>query len=181
MAKSSKEKKRLKRKAKQKQVQGARTRSSIRERGQIYAAEAAYFAESGDFQRAVTNIRKAVKLVPNDPEMFRHLGYVSSILKDSGMELEAIRGLERLGVDSDEDKVHKLFLLMTLKEYEEGLEWSQALLANFTKLNIKSKRKVKKDIQDAEEYCRIYMARQSVKDVFAANTAFSGKKLKKSG
>ena len=181
MAKSSKEKKRLKRKVKQKQEQGARTRTSVRERGQIYAAEAAYFAKSGEFQRAVINIRKAVKLVPNDPEMFRHLGYVSSILKDSGMELEALQGLERLGVDSDEDKVHKLFVLMTLKEYKEGLKWSQALLAGFTKLNIKSKRMVKKDIQAAEEYCRIYLARQSKQDVFAANTAFSGKKLEKPG
>lgn len=179
MAKSSKEKKRLKRKAKQKQAQGARTRSSIRERGQLYAAEAAYFAQSGDFQKAVTNIRKAVKLVPNDPEMFRHLGYVSSILENTGMELEAIQGLERLGVDSDEDKIHKLFVLMTLEKYKEGLEWSQILLANFMKLNIKSKRKVKRKVQEARGYCQHYLARQTKHDIFAANAAFSKGKPEK--
>jgi SNF2 family DNA or RNA helicase len=179
LAKSSKEKKRLKRKAKQKQVQVARSRSSIRERAQLYAAEAAYFAESGDFQRAVTNIRKAVKLVPNDPDMFRHLGYVGSRLNDPGLELEAIQGLERLGVDSDGDKIHKLFILMALEKYKEGLECSKTLLANFKNFNIKSKRKVKKEIQEAGEYCQHYLARQTMQDVFAANTAFSRKKLEK--
>ena len=91
MAKSSKEKRRLKRKAKQKQVQGARSKTSMRERGEMYAAEATYFAKSGDFQSAKINMRKAVKLAPNDPVMFRHLGYISTLIEDPGLELEAIQ------------------------------------------------------------------------------------------
>ena len=177
MVKSSKEKKRLKRKAKQKQVQGARSRASMRERGEMYAADATYFAQSGDFQSAKINMRKAIKLVPNDPVMFRHLGYISNLIEDPGMELEAIQGLERLGADRDEDKVHKLYLLMTLEKYKEGLEWSKKLLANFTKLNIKSKRIIKKEVKEAEKHCQACLSRQTANDIFAANMAFSREKL----
>ncbi len=182
MAKSSKEKKSLKRKAKKKQVQVARSRSSVLERGYIYAKDATYFADSGDFQRAVANIRKAVKLVPNNPDMLRHLGYIGNIVKEPSLELEAIQGLERLGVDCDEDKINKLFLLMALKKYKEVLELSKFLLADFTNLNITSKRKVKLQIQEMEKFCRSYMARQTVETILNSKNTVKFKealKLKK--
>ena len=153
MAKSSQDKKRLKRKAKQKQVLVARSRTANREKGEYLHDEAAYYAETGNMQKAVIAIKKAMKLLPNDFDTIQLLGKIGELSKNRSLELEALNGLERINKLSDENRINRLWMLIELEIYEEAMLMAEHLLSIFTTLKINEKVKVKKQIKEAHDYC----------------------------
>ena len=154
MAKSSQEKKRLKRKTKQKQAQAARSRIAARERAELLAEDAAYFMRAGDLKQAVTVIKKAVRLSPNDPDILGLLGNIASLTENKPLELEALDGLERINALKDENKIGRLWLLMDLGKYQEAVAFSDTLLAGFSTLKISGKARTKKKVKEIRGYCQ---------------------------
>ncbi len=183
MAKSSQEKKRLKRKTKQKQVQATRSRTAARERGEVLAEDASYFVRIGNLEKAVTAIKKAVKLLPNDPDVLGSLGNIGNLSKNKILELEAINGLERINALSDENKINKLWLLMELERYQEAVAFSETLLSTFDTLKIRGKAAKKKKVKEIGAYCQNQLNQKkdlkNAQEIFNANSAFSTEKLKK--
>ncbi len=160
MAKSSQEKKRLKRKLKQKQGLVARSRIANREKGENLYDDACYYVETGDMPKAVISIKRAMKLLPNDFDAIHLLGKIGHLSKNRVLELEALNGLERINKLSDENRINRLWVLMELERYEEAMPMAKHLLSIFTTLKINSKVKTKKKVKEAHDYC-VYKLKSS--------------------
>ena len=185
MAKSSQDKKRLKRKTKQKQSRVARSRSrtASRERGEFYAQEATYYKHKGNMTKAVAAIKKAVKLLPKDHEILHLLGHIAALSNNKNLELEALNGLEGINALKDNNKIDKLWLLMELKKYQEAVDFSEKLLSNFGNLKINNKAVTKRKVKEIGDYCQNQVDQEKkvkrAQDIFRANTAFSKGQIKK--
>lgn len=154
MAKSSKDKKQQKRKAKQKQVRSDRQRSATRDRGDQLAYKASHYWETGNLDKAVETVKKASKLRPGDPEVLRLMG---NIARESGrgtLELEALAGLEECGQIQDSERLTRLGILFKMDRHQECLEYAEHLLKILSDLKIRSKVKIRKDIREIKAYCR---------------------------
>lgn len=154
MAKSKTERKKQKRKAKKKQVKASRFQQTTREKGWFHYQDASYFFDIGNLDRAVKSIKRAVRALPNEEDVFRLMGHIGSSTKNMAMEFDAVAGMERIGKITDEMKVDMVFMLVSLEKYKECFQKTGDVLKNFTRLKINNKRKIKEKLEELKEYCR---------------------------
>ncbi|RPJ79949.1 MAG: ATP-dependent helicase, partial [Deltaproteobacteria bacterium] len=153
MAKSKTEKKKAKRKAKQKQNKIERSKTTATDRGRLYYEQAMYFAENSHLEKAITCIKKAFKLVPDDFEILVGMGHIGSIIGEKKMELEAMKGLKRIGRLKPDMWISLLEFTVKDEQYEESIALADELLSILPGLPIQKKRDYKRRVLDIREYC----------------------------
>lgn len=151
MAKSDTKKK--KRKEKKKQLRKSRNREAAVEKSDYLLYQAHHCVELGKLEKAATWIKKAAKLNPHDHEIFMEMGYIGMELHDIDLQLEAALKLKELEKLPAEILLDIIEILANVGRYEESLPLIEGALENFSELQVKRKRAVKKWLQEIHEYC----------------------------
>ncbi|WP_300456802.1 SNF2-related protein [Desulfobacula sp.] len=162
MAKSTVDKKKQKRKAKQKQVKTLNVQKTTREKGWLFLEDARYFCDTGDMDRAVKFIKRASSALPREEQVFHLMGYIGSCTGNTALELDAFSGLDRIGKITDEMQIDRLFKLFPLERYKECCEQAEQVLETFPQLRIRNKKKIKAKIQALRESCRVLIAHEEM-------------------
>ena len=153
MTKSSSKKKKQQ-KAKQQNKKDAILRAAAPEKAEFYVIQASHYQETGKKNKALANIKKAAKLLPKDVEVLKLLCHIAQSFGDIELEISGMARLDRIGQLPDEFKLYRFFLMVDNAMFKEALEYSEILLANFPKMNIKSKAREKKRIAEAKLFCQ---------------------------
>jgi len=158
LAKSGTDKKKQKRKIKQKQAKVERIKQVGREKGWEYYDDAGFYFDSGDMNRATKAIQQAIKILPQEEDVIRFMGYIGHQSGNISLELDAVHYLEKIAKITDDILVDKVAMMANLGKYEECLEQAKKLLQNFPGLKIKNKRKALTKIKDILNYCETMLA-----------------------
>ncbi len=162
MAKAKADKRKAKRKSKLKARRQSAVNTVRSEKADFFYSEFAWFRGTGNHEKALIYIKKALKLSPGNKlfleEMVR-LGY------DMASSEVQLAGLSRLydGGQMD-DEYLPLFsdLLARNKQYRQALEISEILLFRLPGMKIANKRKIRTAATQIQEYCRYQLKNEEM-------------------
>jgi len=160
LAKSTVEKKKQRRKARQKKPKISRSQQSEREMGWFDYEEACHLMGARNPDQALKFLNRAAKALPNEEKVFQFIWEMGLSTENVSLELDALAGMERIGKMTDEMKVNRVFILFNQERYKECTEKVDAVLENFSSLKLKNKRKIKAKIEDIKKYCQMMILPQ---------------------
>ena len=146
MAKSAKERKRVKRKTKRKKVKAKHSRAALTDKRWFLLDEAVYYKEVGNLERAVEYIRRAYKLNPKDLDVLREMSHIGHMAQNSELKSIAFTELYNAGSLHPELRLPFLYVLDDEKKYEEGIAVAEETLALFPQFKIRDKREKRKEV-----------------------------------
>ncbi len=158
LAKSKSDKRKHKRKIRLKQVKSVKTQQAVKDKGWFHYEDAIYFYDTGNIDRAVKSVKKAVKALPQEEEVIKLMGLIGNETGNQPLELEAVECLEKIGKMTDEMRVEKLVFLVNTQKYSAGMKYADRLLQEFSGLKIKNKRKTLSKIKEIREYCDVMLS-----------------------
>ena len=164
MARTKAEKRKAKRKTKVKAKRQSAAAAVRSEKADFFYYESGWLRESGNYEKALVHLKKALKLDP-DNKLFLvemvHLGY------DMGSSEVQMSGLSRLydsGQMDDEYLPPFLDLLARNRQYQQALEVSEILLPRLTGMKIASKQKIRTTAIQIQKYCRYQLELEQTKN-----------------
>lgn len=153
MAKTKAEKRKAKRKVKLKarcQSAAAAVRS---EKAGFFYCESGWFRESGNYEKALVNLKKAVKLDPDNKLFLVEMVHLGHDMASSEVQLSGLSRLYDSGQMDDEYLPFFLDLLAKNGQHQQALEVSEILLTRLAGMKIPNKRKIRTATIQIQEYC----------------------------
>lgn len=154
MAKTKAEKRKAKRKIRLKARRQSTAAAVRSEKADFFYHEYGWFRSSGNFEKALVNLKKALKMDPANKmylEEMVHLGYD---MASSEIQLAGLLRLHESGQMDNEYLPAFLDLLARNGKYQQALEVSEILLLRLAGMKIANKRKIRTTTIQIQEYCR---------------------------
>lgn len=165
MAQTKAEKRKAKRKVKLKARRQSATAAVRSEKADFFYCESSWFRGSGNYEKALVYLKKALKLDP-DNKLFLvemvHLGYD---MASSEVQLSGFLRLYDSGQMEDEYLPPLLDLLARNGQYHQALEVAAILLSRLTGMKIANKRKIRTTTIQIQKYCRHQLEFEQAKKV----------------
>lgn len=163
MAKTKAEKRKAKRKVKSKTRRTSAAATARTEKADFYYWEYEWLREHGDDEKALFNLRKALKLQPTNrmylEEMIR-LGYD---MDSDDVQLSGLSGLYDSGQMQDTSLPLFTNLLMQNGRYQRALDIAEVLLSRLSGMKTANKRQIRSTTSRIQDYCRHQLALQQTK------------------
>ena len=157
MAKTKAEKRKAKRKVKLK----ARCQSAVTavrsEKADFFYCESGWFRGSGNYEKALVHLKKAIKLDPDNKLFLVEMVHLGHDMTSSEVQLSGLSRLYDSGQMDDEYLSLFLDLLARNGKHQQALEVSEILLPRLAGMKIPNKRKVRTVIIQIQEYCRLQL------------------------
>lgn len=163
MAKTKAEKRKAKRKVKSKTRRTSAAATARTEKADFYYWEYEWLREHGDDEKALFNLRKALKLQPTNrmylEEMIR-LGYD---MDSDDVQLSGLSGLYDSGQMQDTSLPLFTNLLVQNGRYQRALDIAEVLLSRLSGMKTANKRQIRSTTSRIQDYCRHQLALQQTK------------------
>lgn len=163
MAKTKAEKRKAKRKVKSKTRRTSAAATARTEKADFYYWEYEWLREDGDDEKALFNLRKALKLQPTNrmylEEMIR-LGYD---MDSDDVQLSGLSGLYDSGQMQDTSLPLFTNLLVQNGRYQRALDIAEVLLSRLSGMKTANKRQIRSTTSRIQDYCRHQLALQQTK------------------
>lgn len=163
MAKTKAEKRKAKRKVKSKTRRTSVAATARTEKADFYYWEYEWLREHGDDEKALFNLRKALRLQPTNrmylEEMIR-LGYD---MDSDDVQLSGLSGLYDSGQMQDTSLPLFTNLLMQNGRYQRALDIAEVLLSRLSGMKTANKRQIRSTTSRIQDYCRHQLALQQTK------------------
>lgn len=163
MAKTKAEKRKAKRKVKSKTRRTSAAATARTEKADFYYWEYEWLREHGDDEKALFNLRKALRLQPTNrmylEEMIR-LGYD---MDSDDVQLSGLSGLYDSGQMQDTSLPLFTNLLMQNGRYQRALDIAEVLLSRLSGMKTANKRQIRSTTSRIQDYCRHQLALQQTK------------------
>jgi SNF2 family DNA or RNA helicase len=154
MAKTKAEKRKTKRKSKLK-ARRKSTEAALRsEKADFFYCEYGWFRGSGNYEKALINLKKALNLDPDNKIYLEEMVHLGRVMARSKVELFGLSRLYDSGQMEDEYLPSFLDLLARNGQYLQGLEVAEILLPRISEMKIANKRKIRTATIQIQEYCR---------------------------
>jgi superfamily II DNA or RNA helicase len=154
MAKTKAEKHKAKRKAKLIARRKSAAVAVRSEKADFFYSEYQWFREAGNHEKALLQLKKALKQDPDNKMFLEELAYLGHAMANSDVELSGLSRLYESGQMEDTYLLPFLDLLGTKGRYQQALEVSGILLARLVDMKIPNKRKIRTATVQLQEYCR---------------------------
>ena len=154
MIKNKAEKRKAKRKSRIKERHKAQAASTKRDQADFYFYETGWYQAGANYKKALINLRKALKLMPNNPDFLEALYDLGSQMERDDLRLESLSRLYNMEQIDDEDLIDLVNLLSNDGQYQKGLEVSERLLALLPSMKVTGKKRLLKQIDTLQDYCR---------------------------
>jgi SNF2 family DNA or RNA helicase len=154
MAKTKAEKRKAKRKDKLKARRKSTEAAARAGKADFFYLEYDWFFDSGNYEKALINLKKALKLDPGNQvflEEMAHLGYQMGSIE---VQLSGLSGLYERGKMEDVYLPAFLDLLARTGKYQQALDVAEILLARLAGMKIANKGKIRSTTFQVQEYCR---------------------------
>lgn len=163
MAKTKAEKRKAKRKVKSKTRRTSAAATARTEKADFYYWEYEWLREHGDDEKALFNLRKALRLQPTNrmylEEMIR-LGYD---MDSDDVQLSGLSGLYDSGQMQDTSLPLFTNLLVQNGRYQRALDIAEVLLSRLSGMKTANKRQIRSTTSRIQDYCRHQLALQQTK------------------
>lgn len=153
MAKSKKEKRNSKRKAKLKKRRRELDAAARREKVDYFLIEADYYNDINKPGKALTYINKALVIEPDNPDILESLIDLGHQLGRPDLLLKAFFRLERKNRLQDEYLPQLINALVEKNRFAEAIEYIDRLLARLPGIKIPNKRPLRKQLLQVKEHC----------------------------
>ncbi len=154
MAKTKAEKRKAKQKVKLKARRQSAVAAVLSEKADFFYYESNWFRKSGNYEKALVNLKKALKL-DTDNKLYLvemvHLGYD---MASGEVQLSGLSRLYDSGQMDEEYLPSFLDLLARNRQYQQALDVSEILLPRLAGMKIANKRKIRTGAIRIQEYCR---------------------------
>jgi len=157
MAKTKAEKKKAKRKIKQKRHREKLSRVIDRERADFLFMESIGHWESGNLDKALRYLEKAVRLAPKDEEYLTELSLLGFEMKRTDVALKALLALYNMGELAPEQMPTLCRLLRQNGQYEEALIVIQKTMPLIPKMKTPNRKSLKATLIQEEKYCQFQL------------------------
>jgi superfamily II DNA or RNA helicase len=154
MAKTKAEKHKAKRKAKLKARRQSATAAVRSEKADFFYCEYQWFQGSGNFEKALVNLRKALKLDPDNRMFLEELVRLGHAMADSEVEFSGLSRLYDSGQMEDYYLLPFCDLLARNGQYLQALEICELFLARLAEIRMVNKRKLRTAAIQIQQYCR---------------------------
>jgi len=132
--------------------------ASVRlEKADFYYWEYENYFESGNLDKALANLKKAIKIQPNNAMFLEQMVRLGFAMDNNVVQLS---GLSALYESGQMEKDYLLFYLDSLiigKKYLLALNIAEELLSKLDKMKVKNKLKLRKAIIQNKEYCQYHL------------------------
>ncbi|MDP2646432.1 MAG: SNF2-related protein, partial [Desulfobacterales bacterium] len=133
------------------------------EKADFFYCESGWFRRSGNYEKALVNLKKALRLDPDNKPFLEELVHLGHDMVSSEVQLS---GLSRL-YDSGqmEDVYLPLFIDLLAKkgQYQQVLEVAEILLARLAEMKIANKRKIRTNTIQLQKYCHYQLEFEQTK------------------
>ncbi|MFH1974048.1 MAG: SNF2-related protein [Pseudomonadota bacterium] len=171
MAKTKAEKRKAKRKVKLKEKRNSVTTTVRSEKADFFYCESGWFRKSGNYEKALVHLKKAIKLDP-DNKLFLvemvHLGYD---MANREVQLSGLLRLYDSGQMDDEYLPLFLDLLAMNRQYRQAIEVAAILLPRIAGMKNVNKRKLRTATIQIQEYCRHQLEYEQVEEIIPKKAA----------
>lgn len=145
MSQSNREKNRLKRKAKQKQLRGKVLDQFRQGKGDFYFQEALWFTESQKYDKAETLLKKAIKCNPGNREMLIELVRLGTLAKRPDLIIAGILELRNRRLLDNNPKDNQLLLvllsnLLNTNKFRQAKELAGEMAARSDKMEVHNRK-----------------------------------------
>jgi len=154
MPKTREEKKKIKRKAKQKQRRSKLSTYLHRDKADFFFYQSIRLREKRSMDEALRYLEKALRLDPDNKDFLYELGFLGHEMGRNDVELKGIMGLYKNGVMEDDKMVLLCILLEQEGRFEESLMIAEEILPLISKMKILYKRKVRATVLRIRDNCQ---------------------------
>lgn len=158
MAKSKKEKRKSKRKARLTQRRRALDAEMRRDKVAYFLMEADYFSSSDKPEKALVCLNRALAIDPGNPEILGFLIEIGYQLNRPNLQLKAFLKLHRKNRLSDEHLGPLINMLVEKKRYPEAIEFIDSFIDRLPGMKIKNKRQVRSQVVGVKNFCMMQLA-----------------------
>jgi superfamily II DNA or RNA helicase len=154
MAKTKAEKRKAKLKVKLKARRQSTAAVVRSEKAEFFFYEYGWFCSSGNFDKALVSLKKALKLDPGNKMFLEEMVQLGYDMASREVQLSGLSQLYDSGQMEDEYLPPLLDLLAKNGQYQQALEVSEILLPRLAGIKIANKRKIRTATTRIQEYCR---------------------------
>jgi SNF2 family DNA or RNA helicase len=155
MAKTKVDKRKVKRKAKQKQRRAKMSLAFQKEKADFLLNESLWLRDQGQLEEALLYVEKALRLDPRNKEILDEMGYLGYHMNRTDVEIKALLGLYDSGFIENEQMPALCSLLQREGRYEQALSVAEEALPLVSKMKIRNKKTIKSGIVQIQEYCKL--------------------------
>lgn len=162
MSKSNREKKRLKRKAKQKQRRQTVSDPLRREKGEFYFNEALWYMDSEKYDKAEALLKKSIKCDPGDRETLIELARLGSLAGRPDLIVAGILELRDRHLLENNPRDNKLLLallsgLLNTGDFRRAREMADEMAGNLGRLKVENRRQYKRSLSEIIDYADYHL------------------------
>jgi len=154
MAKTKDEKRKANRKAKLRARRKSAEAVVRSEKADFFHHEYGWFRGSGNYEKALANLKKALRLDPDNKIFLEEMVHLGHDMSNSEVELLGLSRLYAIGQMEDEYLPPFLDLLTRNGQYLQALEVAGILLPRLSQIKIANKRRIRTVTIQIQEYCR---------------------------
>jgi len=153
MAKDKQARRKARVKAKKKERKKASTAALRREKAEFFLHEAMWFEDLREYEKALGNIEKALRSVPNDPDILRVLGRIANKAGRTDLETQACRQLFRTGNLPQEFTANLCWGLVLQGRTQEALDTAEETLRAIAGQRKKGTAALRKSLVTVRNHC----------------------------
>jgi SNF2 family DNA or RNA helicase len=171
MTKTKAEKHKAKRKGKIKARRRSATAAIRSEKADFFYYESNWYRGSGNFEKALIHLKKALKLDPDNKQFLVAMVQLGTDMDSSQVQLSGLSRLYDSGQMDNEHLLPFLDLLARNGKYQQALEVSEILLTRLAGTKIANKRKIRTTVIQIQDYCRYQLKFEQAQEVASKKTA----------
>lgn len=154
MAKTRADKRKAKRKVKQKERRQKQAGFLKKEKAELLFYEALWERDSGQFEKSLFYLEKALRLDPNNNEYLATLGYLGQRLDRSDIEIKALLGLYGNSAIKPEQMYVLGRLLCEAGRYQQALKVMEEALPLIAKIRGGNRKELQRALFKEQQYCK---------------------------
>lgn len=154
MAKSQAFKRKQKQLKKRQTLQQAAERKAKKEKAKFYYHETQWFCSTGNYDKAIQNIEKAIKADPNNTEFLNLLIHLAEFLGHMDLEVKGLWRLYELGQLPDAKRTRLCTMLEIEQRYSDALTLASETLETMPRLKMNNKRLARQHMKDIIGRCQ---------------------------
>ena len=161
MAKMKTDKRKAKRKAKLVKRRKKSILTNQKEKAQFFYFEAGWFFDQREYAKALTNIKRALRLDPENEEMIRFMGNIGNRMKRTDIELQALQNLYELGLLDIQNREVFCRFLQFHDRYEEAMDVAEETLAMLPEMKIPQKQRLASSLTTSKNQSEMMLQLQN--------------------
>ena len=179
MAKAKAEKRKAKRKVKQKTRRKSAVAAVRMEKADFYYWEYEWLHESGNDEKALVNLRKALKLHPTNRMYLEEMVQLGYDMDRDDIQLAGLSGLYDSRQMEDEYLPPFLDLLARGRRFQQALVIAEILLPRLAGMKIANKKKIRSTTNQIHAYCQYQLTLDQTKKALPRKATRKPPQLKK--